>query len=104
MIGVILEIKHDKLKIGTRKGVLFGYYSQHQVSKIPGAPALSTGGVPIHITKSLGEIVKLQSITGGQGVLKCDCNQGCRANKCKCKRASILCNSRRHNSATCCNK
>ena len=97
-------MKHDKLKIGTSKGVLFGYYSQHQVSKTPGVPALSIEDISTHIIKSLREIVKLQSITSDQGVLKCDCKQDCRANKCKCKQAIILYISQCHNSATRFNK
>jgi hypothetical protein len=103
-LGVIMEIKHDQLKLGTNKGILFGYYSCHQVSKAPGVPTLLMDDVPQNSPKSLREIVKLQSITGGQGLLKCDCKQGCRTNKCKCKQANVLCNSRCHNSATCSNK
>ncbi|CAF4842490.1 unnamed protein product [Rotaria sp. Silwood2] len=104
VLGVIMEIKHDQLKIGTEKSILFGYYSFHQVSKAPGMATLLIEDVPTNITKSLRAIVKLQSITGGQGFMKCDCKQGCRTNKCKCKQANILCNSRCHSSATCCNK
>ncbi|CAF4451377.1 unnamed protein product, partial [Rotaria socialis] len=56
------------------------------------------------IKKSLREVVKLQSITGGQGMLKCSCKGGCTTNRCKRKQAKILCNSRCHNSTTCRNK
>ena len=48
--------------------------------------------------KSLREIVRLQSINGGQGVMKCDCKGGCKTNRCKCKQAKVLCNSRCHHS------
>ena len=104
VLAVIMEIKHDKLKLGTEKGILFGYYSYHQVSKAPGAPTLLLQDIAENVTKSLREIVKLQSITGGQGMLKCDCKLGCKTNRCKCKQANVLCNSRCHNSQTCDNK
>ncbi|CAF3237895.1 unnamed protein product, partial [Rotaria sp. Silwood2] len=30
VLAVIMEIKHDKLKLGTEKGILFGYHSYHE--------------------------------------------------------------------------
>jgi hypothetical protein len=104
VLGVVLEIKNEKFKLGTEQGVIHGYYSFNQISKAPGTPALLIENIDQGMRKSLREIVKLQSITGGQGLLKCSCKGGCTSSRCKCKQAKILCNSRCHNSTTCGNK
>ena len=64
VLAVIMEIKHDKLKLGTVKGILFGYYSYYQVLKAPGVPTLLIQDIEEDATRSLREIAKLQSITG----------------------------------------
>ena len=99
-----MDIKHEKFKLGTEQGVLPGYYSFHQITKASGTSTLLIEHVDQGVQKSLREIVKMQSITGGQGLLKCSCKGGCTSSRCKCKQAKILCNSRCHNSSTCCNK
>ncbi|CAF1045966.1 unnamed protein product [Didymodactylos carnosus] len=104
ILAVIMEIKHDKYKLGTENGVLLGYYSSHQVSEAPGLPTLFMQNITEEEPKSLREIARLQSVTGGQGMLKCHCQGGCKTKRCKCKQATVLCNSRCHQSATCGNK
>ncbi|CAF5057243.1 unnamed protein product, partial [Rotaria sp. Silwood1] len=104
ILAVIMGTAHDKYKLGTQNGVLLGYYSYHQVCKAPGLPTLFIHDVQNDEPKSLREIARLQSVTGGQGLLKCDCKGGCKTNRCKCKQANMLCNSRCHHSATCGNK
>ena len=104
ILGVIIEIKDDKYKLGVQQGVLKGYYSFNQISKAPGTTAILVGDVDQSCSKSLREVVKLQSITGGQGMVKCSCKGGCTSSRCKCKQAGLLCNSRCHNSTTCCHK
>ncbi|CAF1499301.1 unnamed protein product [Rotaria sordida] len=104
ILGVIIEIKHNKLKLGTKYSTLHGYYSFHQVEKAPGEPTLEIQDIIDNTPRSVREIMKLESITGGQGILKCDCKQGCKTNKGKCKQADVLCNSRCHHTSSCCNK
>ena len=104
VLTVVMEIKHDKYILGTEQDVLHGYYSFHQLSKAPGTPTLLIEKVTEGGTKSLREIVKLQSITGGQGLLKCSCKGACATNKRKCKQAKVLCNSHCHQSSSCNNK
>ena len=103
VLAVATEIKHDKYKLGTEQGVLNGY-SFHQLSKTLGKPTLLIENITEGRTKSLREIVKLQSVTGGQGLLKCACKGACATDKCKCKQAKVLCNSRCHQSSSCNNK
>jgi hypothetical protein len=67
-------------------------------------PALHLQDIPDGEPKSLREVSRLQSVTGGQGMLKYDCKGGCKTNPCKCKQAKVLSNSRCHYSATCDNK
>ncbi|CAF3516224.1 unnamed protein product [Rotaria socialis] len=104
VLAVVMEIKDDKYKLGVEQGIINGYYSFHQISKATGTSTILVENVDQGIKKSLREVVKLQSITGGQGMLKCSCKGGCTTSRCKCKQAKILCNSRCHNSTTCRNK
>jgi hypothetical protein len=104
ILAVIMEIKDEKFKLGTEQGVLSGYYSFHQITKASGTPTILIKNVDQSIKKSLREIVKIQSITGGQGFLKSSRKGGCTTSRCKCKQAKMLCNSRCHNSTTCGNK
>ena len=45
---------------------------------------------------SIRQAVKELSVGGGQGFLKCNCTGGCLTNRCSCKKAGLLCNSRCH--------
>ncbi|GFW69629.1 KRAB-A domain-containing protein 2 [Trichonephila clavipes] len=42
--------------------------------------------------------------SGGQGYTRCHCKRKCSTNKCSCKSKGFLCNSKCHNSLSCCNK
>ena len=53
---------------------------------------------------SVGEVVNKLSLVGGQGFRKCNCSKKCTTKMCLCKSASLLCNSKCHNSQPCCNK
>ncbi|CAF5006834.1 unnamed protein product, partial [Rotaria socialis] len=101
VLAVVMEIKGDKYKLGVEQGIINAYYSFHQLSKATGTPTILVKNVDQGIKKSLTEVVKLQSVTGGQGMLKCSCKGGCTTSRCKCKQAKIVCNSRCHNSTTC---
>ena len=84
-----MEIKDDNYKLGVEQGIINGYYSFHQISKATGTPIILTETVDQGIKISLREVVKLQSITGGQGMLKCSCKDGCTTSRCKWKQAKI---------------
>ncbi len=84
--------------------MLHGFYSYNQILNAPGLPTLVIEDIPNEGPKSLREIARLQSITGGQSLLKCDCKGSFKTNRCKCKQAKVLCNSRCHSSLTCDNK
>ena len=46
------------------------------------------------------EAIAKISPVGGQGVKRCSCSTGCTSNRCACKKAGVLCNSRCHVSCT----
>ncbi|CAF2198458.1 unnamed protein product [Rotaria magnacalcarata] len=66
VLAVVMEIKDDKYKLGVEQGIINGYYSFHQISKATGTPTILVENIDEGITKSLREVVKPQSITGGQ--------------------------------------
>ncbi|CAF1128400.1 unnamed protein product [Adineta ricciae] len=66
VLAVIMEIKNDKFKLGAEHGLINGYYSFNQISKAPGTPTLLIDNINEGTQKSLREIAKSQSITGGQ--------------------------------------
>ena len=51
---------------------------------------------------TLREIVRDQSICGGQGFKKCSCLRGnCRTSRCACFKSDLLCNSACHSRRSC---
>ena len=104
VLAVVMEIKHDKCRLGTEQGVLHGCYSFRQPFKAPRTSILLIKNGTENGTRSLRELVKLQSVTDGQGLLRYSCKKACATNKCKCKQAKVLYNSRCHQSSSCNNK
>ena len=102
--GVITTVGPDgTYTIGTSSGVLKQSYVRSQF--IPTSASLV--GITDVPTKSvsLREVAKSQSLTHGQGFVKCSCDTGCKNNKCSCRGNGKLCNSKCHKShATCTNK
>jgi hypothetical protein len=61
--------------------------------------------VKLDVTVGLREAFKMMSLGGAQGMLKCNCGSTCHNNKCSCKKANVLCNSRCHaGNSKCLNK
>ena len=99
-----MDVKYGKYHLETAHSVLNGFYAYNQISRAPGSPILFVEYIPNEAPKSLREIARLQSITGGQGMLRCDCKGGCKKKRCKCKQANVSCNYHCHSSLTCDNK
>ena len=52
---------------------------------------------------SVREAARSVSVCGGQGYnVQCNCNGKCESNRCKCKKANVLCSSKCHRGNTCC--
>ncbi|CAF2230927.1 unnamed protein product [Rotaria magnacalcarata] len=65
VFDVIMNVKLEKYQLGTTNGTLFGYYSYNQLFKASESVTLRVEGIPNGGPKSLREIARLQSITGG---------------------------------------
>jgi len=53
---------------------------------------------------SLREAATVNIITGAQGYTRCQCKTKCKTNRCACRSASRICNSKCHGSLSCENK
>ena len=103
ILGVILEVTAEGFySIGTRNGKLKQLYSRSQFS-ICDENLLTVDEVP-STEFSLRQVATMQSNGTGQGMEKCFCKTKCITNKCSCKKIGRKCNSRCHQSTTCCNK
>lgn len=95
-------MKDNFYEIGTTEGKLQQLYSRNQFT-ICKEKFVHIEDVPAN-SISLREAARSFSNLGGQGYDRCTCTQGCKTNKCKCKKADRLCNSKCHASKSCTNK
>ena len=104
--SIIAAITKDKdeefYKIGTKLGKLKALYTRNQFTlckdNFLNIEEFRTEEI------SVREVVNKLSLVGGQGFRKCNCSKKCTTKTCLCKSASLLCNSKCHNSQPCCNK
>ena len=89
-------------KIGTKQGVINCLYTRNQIAPCK-TKFLDKNDVPDD-TITVRTANKVGSKFEGQGFVKCDCTTKCIFNRCRCKKKKILCNSKFHNSSSCCNK
>ena len=105
----LMAIVHEKTEKGyrlaTKHGILLGTYTRNQFE-----PADSLFLTPSDISFdnfiSLRRAVKADSICEGQGFLKYGCcgKNRCETNRCACRKAGQMCNSRCHPNLVCKNK
>jgi hypothetical protein len=83
--------------LGTKHGILKSTYSRNnfELRKNPNLLTLDKTNDKIEIT--VREASKVESLVGGQGMVKCNCTS-------QCFKAGLLCNSRCYDNRTCCNK
>ena len=99
VIGVVLEIKGETFKIGTRGGIIKDWLHRNCFELLK-YKNLKKENIPLNIT-SLREIVKILSVGNGQGFKKCSCKGNCQNNKCKCYKNKMVCNSACHSGKSC---
>lgn len=103
VLACILEVTDDKFfKLGTRNGVLKQLYVRSQF-QLCHETFLNLEDIPLEDT-SLRSVASAQAQGNGQGFIRCSCSQKCNTRRCLCLKNGILCNSKCHNSSTCCNK
>jgi len=107
LMGIVLERgDNDTYKIGVRKGVLKGRFSRNQFD-VCKETFLSEQSCDLTNAISVREAVISESLGGGQGFVKCNCQDNgkkCSTNRCKCFKKKLKCNSRCHGSLSCTNK
>jgi hypothetical protein len=86
--------------VGTRFGQLKGPFGANEMS-ICKQDLMLQEEINCATNISVRETASNQSLSGGQGFLKCSCKSKCSSNRCKCKKNGKLCNSRCHNSESC---
>jgi hypothetical protein len=92
IIAVITDINELSTKLGKLKAL----YTRNQ---------FTLGKENVLSIKEVGlEEISVRVRVGGQGFRKCNCSKKCTTKMCLCKLASLLCNSKCHNSQPCCNK
>lgn len=105
----IMAVVHEKsekgYRLATKHGILLGSYTRNQFE-----PTDTLFLCPSDILSdnfiSFRQAVKLSSICDGQGFMKCGCSgkNRCEQNRCACRKAGQMCNSRCHPNLTCKNK
>lgn len=106
ILGVVMSIKNGVYQIGTGQGVIKGWYPRTDIG-ISQSRSISKEDVPVNKFITLREAAAKQSLTGGQGFQKCNCQPSvsqCKTKRCRCFKENRLCNSRCHSKNTCCNK
>ena len=102
VIGVVLEMDEtDGYTIGTRQGIIRGKLARNQFEFIQ-YKGLSPEDISSTVL-SLREIVRAQSLCGGQGYRRCHCRsvKSCLSKRCSCLKAGVACNSACHNHRSC---
>ena len=104
--GVIMEIKNGAYQIGTKDGIIKGWFQRPDLIK-SGNSNTKIDDVLRDKSLCLRDVGKKQSITGGQGVKKCNCKAAkkrCQTAKCNCFKGNVKCGSRCHSNLDCLNK
>ena len=99
VIGVILEADEDGYVVGTKSGRIRGKMARSHIESI-NFFGLKDHQVPDK-ELSLREIVRAQSVCGGQGFKRCQCKTNCKTSRCSCRKAGLHCTSACHNHIGC---
>jgi hypothetical protein len=75
LIGVVLEIKHYKYRVGTRGGII-NQWLQRNCFEVTSYKGISPKDVPLSEC-SIRTLVHNISVGNGQGFKRCSCRKGC---------------------------
>lgn len=107
IFGVVMAIENGVYQIGTKHGLIKGWFSRTDINLSGTQVAVNINDVPSDILLSVRQASSKQSRAGGQGYKKCNCKASkiqCRTKRCLCVKSNVLCNSKCHMSGSCCNK
>ena len=94
IIGLVLEFDQRGYRIGTRSTKIKGRLARNQIEFIK-FTGMKLEDIPDG-ELSIREIVRAQSICGGQGFRRCHCKSNCLTKRCSCLKAGLKCNSACH--------
>ena len=94
--------ENNMYTICVKSGILESKYGRNQFDLCP-PRLLKETDVDRTKTTTLRQTVTQESISGGQGYVKCNCAgyKRCESNKCKCFKNKVKCSSRCHSSLAC---
>ena len=99
IIGLVLEFDQRGYRIGTRSATIKGRLARNQIEFIK-FTGMKLEDIPDG-ELSIREIVRAQSICGGQGFRRCHCKSNCLTKRCSCLKAGLKCNSACHGKGSC---
>ncbi|XP_060835179.1 uncharacterized protein LOC132918104 [Rhopalosiphum padi] len=108
VLAVVTEVKDDLYKLCTESGLLKHMYTRSEINPCKAnlldlSTVLKSAG-QTEKPLSLREAATVNSISGAQGYTRCQCKTICKTNRCACRSASRICNSKCHGSLLCENK
>ncbi|XP_022180171.1 SCAN domain-containing protein 3-like [Myzus persicae] len=108
VLAVVTEVKDDLYKLCTESGFLKHMYTRSEINPCKAnlldlSTVLKSAGQS-EKPLSLREAATVNSISGAQGYTRCQCKTKCKTNRCACRSASRICNSKCHGSLPCENK
>lgn len=103
IVAVVMSEKEGFYQLGTEHAVLPRLYSRNQFEPCK-EKFFGIDKVPKY--KELGVRKQVAAVSGNsQGFIRCGCKKKCEeGSRCKCRQNKTLCNSRCHDSLSCCNK
>ena len=99
IVGVILEIKDNKYRVGTKAGIIKNWL-QRNCFECTRYKGLKRDDIP-QKEYTIREIVRILSVGDGQGFKKCSCKGNCDNSRCKCFKNNLVCNSACHSCKNC---
>ena len=87
IIGVVLSTDESGCVIGPKNGTINGKLARNQFEFVQYC-GLKVEDVPL-VHLSIREIVKAQSVCGGQGFRRCPCRSNCLTKRCSCLKAGL---------------
>lgn len=99
LIGVVMEEKDGKFKVGTKHGIIDTWLERNCLQSTR-FNKIQISDVPNNVS-NIRSLVRMDSVGSGQGYQRCNCTRGCNSNKCKCVKNKYSCNSACHAGKSC---